>query len=150
MNFQFDVAPVQSPPPPAAAAGDGMGIVTDLLRQILDVSKEHLNHARAMAAAHETRWRSMVNHWREEFPELPTACKEVLPTLEKAYGSIIAALAEELRDKGSEALDNEFALQDFIDRYGMRLGQMGHVLNLVAPLAETAGQGESAEQNPKS
>ena len=56
-----------------------------------------------------------------------------------------AALVDELHQNGSDALDSEFALQDFLDRYGMRLGQIGNILNLVAPLAEAAGtQSESS------
>ena len=58
------------------------------------------------------------------------------------YGSIIASLVEELRQSGEEALENEFALQDFLDRYGMRLGQLGNILNLVGPLAEASQQSE--------
>ena len=38
-------------------------------------------------------------------------------------------------------LDTDFALQDFLDRYGMRLGQLGTIINLVAPLAEAGAQG---------
>jgi hypothetical protein len=53
---------------------------------------------------------------------------------------LISSLVEELRREGEDALDNDFALQDFLDRYGMRLGQLGNILNLVAPLAESANQ----------
>jgi hypothetical protein len=35
-------------------------------------------------------------------------------------------------------------LQDFLDRYGLRLGQLGNILNLVAPLAEAGPQSESS------
>jgi hypothetical protein len=36
-------------------------------------------------------------------------------------------------------------VQEFLDRYGMRLAQLGTILNLVAPLAEAGpSQGESA------
>ena len=41
------------------------------------------------------------------------------------------------------AIDNDFALQEFLDRYGMRLAQLGTILNLVAPLAECSTQGEA-------
>ena len=40
-------------------------------------------------------------------------------------------------------LDTDFALQEFLDKYGMRLAQLGTILNLVAPLAEASQQGES-------
>jgi hypothetical protein len=144
MQSQFDVgaygsvSPKSPSPTPAEPA--------DLLRQILEVQREQLAQMRAAAAAHDVgaRWRSLLQRWRQDFPDLPAACREALPILERAYGSIIAALVEELRQQGDDALDNDFALQDFLDRYGMRLGQLGNILNLVGPLAEASSQSESS------
>jgi hypothetical protein len=134
---QFDIAsfnaqPVNANPPDANTPA------AELLRQILEVQKQHLAHAQAWAAANDpgARWRALVARWREDFPDLPDSCREVLPTLERAYGSILMSLVEELRQQGNDALDSEFAMQDFLDRYGMRLGQLGNILNLVSPLAE--------------
>jgi hypothetical protein len=56
---------------------------------------------------------------------------------------MITELTEKLSED-NDPLDNDFALQEFLDRYGMRLAQLGSILNLVAPLAEAGSQGESA------
>jgi hypothetical protein len=143
MQSQFDVT---SLPTAVAPASQPPTELTDLLRQILEVQREQLAQLRATAAAHDAgaRWRSLIARWRHEFPELPGACKQALPVLERAYGAIIAALVEELRNNGDDALDNDFSLQDFLDRYGMRLGQLGNILNLVGPLAEAGSQSESS------
>jgi hypothetical protein len=137
---QFNVASF-TPTTASPAAAEPPSSTTELLR-LLEVQKQHLAHSQAVAAANDAgaRWRAMVARWREQFPELLDYCKEVLPVLERAYGSIIMSLAEEIRQHGEDALDNEFALQDFLDRFGMRLGQLGNILNLVSPLAETAAQ----------
>ncbi len=143
MQSQFDVTsfvpasvPGQIEPSPA---------LSDLLRQILEVQREQLAHMQATAAAHDAsaRWRALLNRWRQDFPTLSDSCREALPVLERAYGSIVASLAEELR-QNEDALESEFALQDFLDRYGLRLGQMGNIINLVAPLAEAGQQNESS------
>jgi hypothetical protein len=55
---------------------------------------------------------------------------------------MIAELTERLNDAGDD-LDNDFSLQEFLDRYGMRLAQLGTILNLVAPLSEAGPSGES-------
>ena len=44
------------------------------------------------------------------------------------------------------ALDNEFAVQEFLDRYGMKLGQLGHILSVIGPLSEAAHQNEASKQ----
>jgi hypothetical protein len=145
MQSQFDVtsfvAPVAAKPAEA-----GSGEVADLLRQMLEMQREQLAQLKHMVAAQDSmaRWRALMARWREEFPGLPDGCKQALPILEKAYGSMVAALVEELEDQGSDALDSEFTLQDFLDRYGMRLGQLGNILNLVGPLAEAGSQNESS------
>jgi hypothetical protein len=120
--------------------------VAELLRQILEVQRDQLNQMRQTAAAQDAmaRWRALMARWREEFPDLPEGCRKALPILEKAYGSIVAQMVEELRDHGAEGLDTDFALQEFLDRYGMRLGQLGNILNLVGPLAEAGSQNESS------
>jgi hypothetical protein len=133
MQFNFGVAPQAStgtPPSPDPTI--------DLLRQLLEVQKELLATHKAMLAAmdHNARWRALIHRWREEFPTLPEAAKQALPILEKTYGAVLNNLVEDLGDKGQEGLDNDFALQEFLDRYGMRLGQMSQLLNLVTPLAE--------------
>lgn len=147
MNFQFDVSTftplteheaAPSAPPPETPL--------DLLRQILDVQRQQLTLAQQAAAAHDhgARWRAFLNRWREDFPDLSEYCREVLPLLERAYGALIADLVEHLRQNGNDSIDNDFALQEFLDRYGMRLAQLGTILNLVAPIAEAgSSQGEA-------
>src|SRR5260370_16056289 len=144
MHFQFDVTPVaplpSSEPPPATVA-EGV----HLLRQILDVQKEQLNALKASTAAHDLggRWRAFLNRWQEEFPDLAVACRKALPFIERAYGKLMSDLTDTVCQDGNDALDTDFALQEFLDRYGMRLAQLGTILNLVGPLAEAGPQGES-------
>jgi hypothetical protein len=148
MNFQIDVSsavPCASVDPPATAVAATETV--DLLRQILEVQREQLAHQRAAAAAHDTtaRWRAFLTRWQEDFPDLAENCRKVLPQLERTYGQLIRDLTDKLTDE-EHTLENDFALQEFLDRYGMRLAQLGTILNLVAPLADAANtsQGESA------
>jgi hypothetical protein len=109
------------------------------------VQREQLAYQRAAAAAHDmtARWRSYLSRWRDEFPDLSEGCRRALPHLERCYGQMITDLTEKLSEE--ESLGNDFAVQEFLDRYGMRLAQLGTILNLVAPLAEAgSSQSESA------
>jgi hypothetical protein len=147
MNFSIDV----SPAPPAGATDlpaplPAVPEAVDLLRQLLEVQREMLTQQRNAAAAHDmtARWRSFLSRWHEEFPGLADNCRKALPMLERTYGRLIAEMAERLNDE-DDNLDNDFALQEFLDRYGMRLAQLGTILNLVAPLAEAGPpSGETA------
>lgn len=146
MNFQVDVSqtlstkPTEPPPQPTEAPE-----AVELLKQMLEVQREQLSYARAAAAAHDmtTRWRAYLTRWQEEFPDLGEACRKAIPQLERSYGRLLAEMTERLSED-DDPLDSDFALQDFLDRYGMRLAQLGTILNLVGPLAEAGSQGESA------
>jgi hypothetical protein len=141
MNFQFECAQ----PSNAAPAGTGPPAdATDLLRQMLAVQVEHLAFAKAVQDA-GARWRTILSRWQGDFPGLPEACKHVLPVLERAYIDLIAELTNQLRDQ-TDALDNEFALAEFLDRYGGRLNQLGTLLNVVGPIAEVAATLETGSK----
>lgn len=141
MQFQVGIASPAAPPLPVP---DNPTTPLEVLRHLLEVQREQLAYTRAIAAVHDhgARWRALLGRLQETFPDLPENCRHALPILERAYGGIINTLVEELRNEGPDALDNDYALQDFLDRYGMRLGQLGNILNLVGPLAEAAGQSE--------
>lgn len=137
MQFQFDVTSIPAPAP----ANPPMGTTAEeILRQILEVQREQLNHLRTTAAAqdHNARWKTLLNKWEQEFPGLSDACKQATPIVEKAYWNLLFTMVQEISDSGSDALEGDFSLQDFLDRYAMRLMHLGHVLNSVGPLAEAA------------
>jgi hypothetical protein len=148
MNYQIDVSsalPTPADPPGVSLSGLSPEVV-DLLRQILEIQREQLTYQRAAAAAHDAvaRWRAFLARWQQEFPDLSDGCRKALPHLERCYGQLIRDLTEKLTSDEDNGLDNDFALQEFLDRYGMRLAQLGTILNLVAPMAEAGPPGESA------
>jgi hypothetical protein len=160
MQFQFDVATNQATAPAAAAAPQQPPPaaqpenVPELLRQMLELQREQLHQlvelqreqltqARAAAQDASARWRNLLARWQKDLPDFCGNCKQAYPLLEKAYVFILAGMVDELARQGEDALDNEFSVQDFLDRYGMRLGQLSHLLSVIGPLAEAANQNEA-------
>jgi hypothetical protein len=118
--------------PPAAE-------VPDLLRQLIALQQEQVNLLKAQQASQDAgaRWRSFLSRWEGEFPGIGSACKQTLPLVERAYLTLIRDLTERLADE-PDALADDFSLSEFLDRYGMRLGQLGNVLGQLAPLADAS------------
>jgi hypothetical protein len=144
MNFQIDVSSASMTPGTEAAVNAAAGReVGDLLRQILEVQREQLACLRASAAAHDTtaRWRAFLSRWQQDFPDLSEGCRKAMPLLERSYGHLIHELTSRLNEDAYD-LENEFSLQEFLDRNGMRLAQLGTILNLVAPLGEAGPPSE--------
>jgi hypothetical protein len=147
MQFQFDVTTGQQAKPVAAPTGPEA--VPELLRQILDmqrdgftqmleVQREHLTHAKQVHQEHLQRWKNVMSRWVKDFPDLSGECKKVYPVLERAYLGMVNSLVQDLLDQGADGFDSDFALQDFLDRHGMRVGQLAHLLTIVGPLSEAA------------
>jgi len=115
--------------------------LSDLLRQLLEVQKDQLAALRAQMAAQDATGchRAFLSRWQTEFPDIGMACKDVLPVIERAYLTMIRDLTDRVRDQGDNGLDNEFVLGEFLDRFGMRLGQLGTILSQLAPLADASG-----------
>jgi hypothetical protein len=144
MHFQFNVASAATSTtvtPETAPLSSDLG---DLLRQILEAQREQVHLLSRQVAVHDAggRWRSFLERWKDDFGSLPAACKKALPHLERAYMTLISDLAAHLDEQGEDTTANEFALGEFLDRFGVRLNQLGAILSLVGPLAEIAGPAE--------
>lgn len=153
MQFQFDIASSAPATPAGSTPSESMSVqmLLGVMQQMLDVQKqayteminvlrEQLNHARALHAENLNRWRTILARWEQNYPELPGNCKKIYPIMEKAYLSMLDNLSQDLVDQGQEAFDSEFALQEFIDRNGAKLGQFGHLLSVIGPISEVGNQ----------
>ena len=114
--------------------------VVDLLRQLIGLQQEQVGLIKTQLANQDnaSRWRSFLARWEQEFPSIGMACKQALPSLERTYLSLIRDLTERVNSSDIGELDDEFVLSEFLDRFGIRLGQMGNILSQLAPLAEAA------------
>ena len=151
MQFSFDISSNATPEKKAdapVASGEPVtmpAMVLGLMQQMLDsqrqahqemiaLLREQLNHARAL-------------RWEKVYPELPDHARKIYPVMEKTYLEMLNRLATDLAEEGEEAFDNEFALQDFLDRNGPKIGQFAHLLSIIGPISEVgnliAAQNES-------
>ncbi len=153
MQFQFDIAsmiPVQPATPQAQTHETIPDLLhqileqqRDLLNQILETHKEQLNQVRAQAQDSLARWRNLLARWQNDHPDFAEQCKKAYPAMEKTYVQLLVNMVEELSQQEDDALETDFAVQEFLDRYGMRIGQLSHLLSIVGPLSEAAQQNEA-------
>ena len=153
MQFQFDVTtnPNLTPNQKAAPTGE---MITEILRQMLELQRQSLTqlvqiqgdllaHTRAAAQDNLARWKNFLGRWNKEYPDFADHCKQIYPVMDRAYVHMLANMTEDLVHQADEALDNEFAVQEFLDKYGMRVSQLSHLLSIIGPLAEAATQTEA-------
>jgi hypothetical protein len=139
MHFQYVVAPPTAafPVPPPSPAGDAQA---GLLRELIDVQREQLAYLRAAHEVQHTsaRWQAFLTRWAEEFPGVGDGCQKAFPVIERAFLRLLEEMSARLTDVDADDLDEEFALSEFLDRYGMRLSQLGNIVNVLGPLADAA------------
>ena len=113
------------------------GELADLLRQMLDLQREQIGLVRAQMAAADnlSRWRAFLNRWVGEFPDVGSGCKEILPTLERTYNTVLQEVTERVREIGDD-LEEEFTLGEFLDKYGIRVTQLGNMICSISPIAD--------------
>jgi hypothetical protein len=132
-------APVSLPEPNPARD------TVELLRQLVHVQQEqlHLLKLQMSAQDHQAKWRTFLQRWESDYPDLGNACRQAVPLLERAYVHLLRELTEHLNQMDADEVCNEFWISEFVDRYGVRLSQLGSILSQLAPLAEAANNADN-------
>ena len=111
--------------------------MADLLRQLLDVQREQVGLLKAQLSASDNlaRWRAFLSRWSNEFPDVGGGCKQILPALERTYMTVLQEVTERVKEIGDD-LEDEFVLGEFLDRYGIRVTQLGNIISSISPIAD--------------
>ena len=72
--------------------------------------------------------------WKDSNPELATSCRQAAESLAKVHTEFLATIARDAAENADDFADSEYALGEFIDRYGPRLAHFNGVLQLFAQL----------------
>jgi hypothetical protein len=72
--------------------------------------------------------------WKEANPQLSKACRRAAESLARVHTDFLSGIAEEAAENAEDFSDSEYALGEFIDRYGPRLAHFNGVLQLLAQL----------------
>lgn len=114
--------------------------VADLLRQLIGLQQEQVGLLKTQMANQDSvsRWRAFLGRWEQEFPNIAGSCKQALPILERTYLALVRELTDRVNSTETGDLEDEFVLSEFLDRFGIRLGQLGNILSQLSPLADAA------------
>jgi chromosome segregation ATPase len=141
--------------PPASTPGNPNGDPTALLHamvalqsQTLDVQRQILQHQQqqlelakeAAQIAREQRSRQIaeLERWQTGHERVLDQCRESLGQLEQVHSALMGELVNHVADNHENLVDGEFALTDFVDRFGPRLAHLNTMLAVLRPLAAAA------------
>ena len=117
----------------------------DLQRQQLEMQRQELELIRETAQfARDQRTRQIaeLERWQQGHDGVLDRCKTTLGQLEQVHSALMAELAEHVEEHHENLVEGDFALSDFVDRFGPRLAHLNTMLAILRPLAAAAKKPE--------
>ena len=145
---QFDISanmPSSTGGPPSADAAQTNQLLRDLVglqQRSCDLLAELLNQV----SLQQRQRTAELKAWKEANPHLAKSCRRAAESLSKVHTEFLASIAQEAADNAEDFSDSEYALGEFIDRYGPRIAHFNGVLQLFAQLGAPLPQPETPSE----
>jgi len=118
----------------------------ELQRQTLELQRQQLELSREVTQINrDQRARQIgeLERWQGGHESVLDSCRESLGNLEQIHASLMGELTLYIKENYDNLLDGEFALTDFVDRFGPRLAHLNTMLAVLRPLAAAVRKPEA-------
>lgn len=89
------------------------------------------------------RQRAMeLGQWRDANPALARRCRAAAEALSQVQTEFLENLTIDVKENYENMLDGDFALNEFVDRYGPRLAHLNGVLQVLSQLSSVPHQNQ--------
>ncbi|HBE69574.1 MAG TPA: hypothetical protein DDW52_15620 [Planctomycetaceae bacterium] len=75
-----------------------------------------------------------LQQWKDANPRLANACRDAAEKLSNVQAEFLEKLTDEIDVHDEDMYDSEYALNEFLDRFGPRLAHLNGVLQVLAQL----------------
>ena len=134
---QFDISAGSVPTPEQDRPGADATENTRLLREMVGLQQrtcDLLTELLGQVSLQQRQRNAELKAWKDANPQLAKSCRQAAESLSKVHTEFLAGIAREAADNAEDFNDSEYALGEFIDRYGPRLAHFNGVLQLLAQL----------------
>lgn len=136
---QIDVSRLSSlRAPEAGVANQEVVGALHAMVALLDRQNRLLEELVSQLATPQRQRNAQLEQWRKANPQLVRQCRDAAETLGKVQVDFLETLVSEVERDSENLTDSEFALNEFVDRYGPRLAHLGGVLQLLGQLGSTS------------
>lgn len=147
---QIDV--FHSVPYPVESPSEPFSKLCVLMRQFLVAQSrqnELLEELVSHATQHQRRKTVELGLWKRANPELAEFCKRAAAKLERVQTDLLASITEEVEYQSDALLESEFALNDFVDRFGMKFMHLNALLQVLSQLGNAPDVQIQASETPR-
>jgi hypothetical protein len=148
-TYRMEVSPTgQTPVPVPSGTTDPVVLLhalvslqsqtLDVQRQVLENQRQQLDLAReTVQISRDQRARQIaeLERWQNSHDGVIDHCREALGQLETVHASLMGELASYVDEHHENLVEGDFALSDFVDRFGPRLAHLNTMLAVLRPLA---------------
>jgi len=145
---QLDISAGSSTPATASAAALGTGDTATLLREMVLLQQrscELLTELLNQVSQQQRQRAAELKAWKEANPQLAQSCRRAAESLTTVHTEFLASIAREAAEGAEDFAISEYALGEFIDRYGPRLAHFNGVLQLFAQLGAPVPQADAPQ-----
>jgi len=143
---QVDISAGTAGPAARPAPSGDLADTNRLLHEMVGLQRKScdlLVELLAQVSLQQRQRAAELKAWKEANPELAKSCRQAAESLSKVHTEFLSSIAQEAADNAEDFTDSEYALGEFIDRYGPRLAHFNGVLQLFAQLGAPLPQPEA-------
>jgi hypothetical protein len=143
---QVDISAASVSPAEQLSPGGDLTDTNRLLRDLVTLGHKQcdlLHELLAQVSLQQRQRNAELKAWKEANPQLAKSCRRAAESLAKVHTEFLSSLAQEAADNADDFADSEYALGEFIDRYGPRLAHFNGVLQLFAQLGAPLPQADA-------
>jgi hypothetical protein len=110
----------------------------EMQRQMLEIQRQQLEMIREttqVAREQRARQAADLERWQQGHSAVLDHCKEALGQLEQVHAALMRDMAEYIDENHENLVEGDFALSDFVDRFGPKLAHLNTMLAVLRPLA---------------
>jgi hypothetical protein len=131
---QIDVAPPLSQPETVSTM---ISDIRTLMHEQLTVqNRQNDLLEKLIAQISQTHYRKLYELalWKHANPDLAEFCRRASIKLERVQTDLLSAITEEIDENVETFFDSEYALSEFVDRFGMKFLQLNSLLQILSQL----------------
>jgi len=133
----FTTFSTQKTVPVPITEADHSGHLYNLLRELVSSQDRQVGLLEELVATVTNPQRSRLielGMWKLANPELADFCKRAAKKLELLQNDLIGSITDEIETNADALFDSEFALTEFVDRYGAKFLQFNAIVQILTQL----------------
>lgn len=136
--FRIDVSPTAADSSLVNQSKKADSEMTALLKQLVvgqQRQNEMLEELIDQMGATQRQRAMELGQWRDANPALARRCRAAAEALSQVQTEFLENLTIEVKENYENMLDGDFALNEFVDRFGPRLAHLNGVLQVLSQLS---------------